>query len=422
MADLQGRVTDKEKTGGACFRPAEMSMDREMTGQSSGFVAPGYQPVAEAFADILATYGGGAAACVYLDGVAVLDLWGGLADVGTGRAWSADTLTVVFSCTKGLMSLLAARLVEAGQLDYDAPVAQYWPDYAAAGKQETLVRHLLSHQAGLSAPAIPLGVDDIVDWDRMVGLLGAQVPLWPPGTGHSYHFITHGWLVGEVLRRATGKSAGRLLDEMIAQPLVASTWIGLPASERARVAHIGVGASFADGTDAFLRDSSEWIEHGLTLRGALPTTLASPGAGFNDPRLWAAEIPGAGGIADARSLARIWSAAVTQTGGVAPLRDDTIGRATMPQSSGAPVFHEPEPWMRWGMGFQIDSPARRYLTSRGFGHDGAGGQVTFAEPALGLSFAFVTNQMEESDPRALSLVEALRGVPEIRNRIAVTVS
>jgi len=388
-----------------------------MTGIETRCVTPGYEPVALAFAKIISSYGGGASACVYVDGEPVFDAWGGLADSRTGRPWSADTLTVIFSCTKGLMSLLAARLVEEGRLDCDLPVTAYWPEYAAAGKQDTSVRDLLSHRAGLSAPVASLAVDDIVDWERMTALLAAQAPLWPPGTGHSYHFITHGWLIGEVLRRATGQSIGALFAETIANRLAVPAWIGLPAGKQPLVAHIDVGNSFEIGTEALIRDSSEWIGRGLTLGGALPRTLASPTGGFNDPRLQAAPIPGAGGISNARALARIWSAAVTETGGVCLLADETIRRATVPQSSGAPVFHEPEPWMAWGTGFQIDSPARRYLTPHGFGHDGAGGQVTFAEPRLKLSFAFVTNQMEEADPRAQALVDALRAVPEIRRRI-----
>ncbi len=388
-----------------------------MTGIETRCVTPGYEPVALAFAEIISSYGGGASACVYVDGEPVFDAWGGLADSRTGRPWSADTLTVIFSCTKGLMSLLAARLVEEGRLDCDLPVTAYWPEYAAAGKQDTSVRDLLSHRAGLSAPVASLAVDDIVDWERMTALLAAQAPLWPPGTGHSYHFITHGWLIGEVLRRVTGQSIGALFAETIANPLTVPAWIGLPAGKQPLVARIDVGESFEIGTDTFIRDSSEWIGRGLTLGGALPRTLASPTGGFNDPRLRAAQIPGAGGISNARALARIWSAAVTETGGVRLLADETIRRATVPQSGGAPVFHEPEPWMAWGTGFQIDSPARRYLTPHGFGHDGAGGQVTFAEPQLRLSFAFVTNQMEEADPRAQALVDALRTVPEIRRRI-----
>ena len=393
-----------------------------MTEPVAGSVAPGFEPLAAVFADIVASYDGGASACVYLDGEPVVDLWGGVADMRSGRPWAEDTVSVIFSCSKGLMSLLAARLVQDGRLDYDAPVPHYWPEYAAAGKQDTLVRDLLSHRAGLSAPVGALAVEDIVDWEAMVALLAAQAPLWAPGEGHSYHFITHGWLIGELLRRVTGKPVSRLLAETIAEPMGADMWIGLPPAQRGRVAHIGVGASFAEGTDSFVRQGSEWIERGLTLGGALPRTLASPAGGFNDPRVQAAEIPGAGGISNARSLARAWSAAVTRTGGVRLLEDETIRRATALQSGGAPVFHEPEPWMAWGMGFQLDSPARRYLTAQGFGHDGAGGQVAFAEPGLRLGFAFVTNQMEEADPRAQNLVAALREVPEIGRRLDSMVS
>jgi CubicO group peptidase (beta-lactamase class C family) len=162
----------------------------------------------------------------------------------------------------------------------------------------------------------------------------------------------------------------------------------------------------------------------MTLGKALPVALVAPDEGFNDPRLWQAEIPGAGGIATARGLAKIWSATVWPSDGVRLLQSQTVTRATKEQTAGAPVFEVPPPWPRWGMGFQLDSEARRYLTSSGFGHDGAGGQVAFAEPSLGLGFAFLTNRMEgQGDMRATSIVDVLRqtlALEGVKDTVAAT--
>lgn len=376
----------------------------------SGEVDDGFARVADAFAAVVdRNRDMGAALCVYFDGRPVVDLWGGTADARNHAPWMKDTVNVLFSCTKGLVSILAAQLVAEGRLDYEAPVAEYWPAFAQAGKQQTKVRHLLSHQAGLSAPRLRLTVDDILDWEKVVRVLAEQEPLWPPGEGHAYHALTHGWLVGELIRRVTGRSPGEQFAEAIARPLGADAWIGLPCSEDRRAAYLTVADSLARQTDGAAED--DWSMRATTLGGALPPTLAGCDAGFNDPRLWHAEIPAAGGIADARSLARIWSATVRETAGVRLLDEATRSLAMRPQSEGEPVFAVPPPWSRWGMGFQLDSPARRYLTGRGFGHDGAGGQVGFAEPDLGLGFAFVTNWMEGiGDNRATSIIDALRSV------------
>lgn len=380
-----------------------------------GFVADGFESVADAFSRVFE--GGretGAAVAVRIGGTTVVDLWGGVADARTGRPWQRDTASVVFSCTKGLSSILAARLVEAGRIDYAAPVADYWPGFAAAGKGETTVGQLLAHRAGLSAPRVDLAVDDVVDWPRMIAVLEAQRPLWRPGSGYAYHAITHGWLVGELVRRVTGRSVGEYFAESVAAPLAADAWIGLPAGELGRVAHQTVGPSLADYLvrQAADRDlgGPDWPDRAMTLGGAFTSSLVTDSGGFNDPRVLAAEIPGAGGVATARALAAIWSATVVDTEGVRLLSPQTVDAATRVQSEGAPVFAAQGPFPRWGMGFQLDSEARRYLTPRGFGHDGAGGQVAFAEPELGLGFAFTTNRMEAVDPRGTAVIDALRAV------------
>lgn len=381
-----------------------------------GTVAPGFEPVATAFA---AAFEGrprmGAALAVLHEGRPVVDLWGGVKDVRTGEPWADDTLTVLFSCTKGLTSILAARLVQEGRLDYDAPVREYWPEFAAAGKADVRVGHLLAHRSGLSAPRIPLNERDVLDWDLVVGRLAAQEPLWEPGTGYAYHAITHGWLVGEVIRRVTGRSVGEQLAEVVTRPLGVDAYIGLPDALHDRAAHVIVGpglAEVAERVEAVRASGTvDWTIEAMTLGSAFPPALVSETGGFNSPAIRSAQIPGAGGIGSARALATIWSATVVETDGVRLLQPAVVERATREQSSGEPVWPLPGPWTRWGLGFQLDSENRRYLTPSGFGHDGAGGQSAFADPELGVGFAFLTSEMEaRDDHRATRIVDAVRAV------------
>lgn len=387
-----------------------------MSVEVQGTAAFGFEAVRDAF---VASFEGkpdmGAALSVRHHGMPVVDLWGGVADERSRQPWRADTLSLIFSCTKGLVSILAARLVQEGRLDYDAPVARYWPEFAAAGKSTVRVRDLLSHRSGVSAPRVDFTVDDIVDWDFVTRALAAQEPLWEPDTGYAYHAITHGWLVGEVIRRVTGQSVGEYFDRLIARPLGADAYIGLPEGEHARVAHLQVGPTLAELTrqQVAARPAGvvDWSDRAMTLGGAFAPELVEVESGFNDPRVQSAQIPGAGGIATARALAAIWSATIVETDGVRLLDDEIIDRATVVQSEGAPVWDVPGPWPRWGMGFQLDSEPRRYLTGSGFGHDGAGGQSAFADPGAGVGFAFITNQMEAiEDHRATRIIDALRDV------------
>lgn len=382
-----------------------------MSIQLAGTVAPGFESLAEAF---VAGFDGrpnmGAALNVRVGGQSVVDLWAGIADARSGRAWTADTPSVVFSCTKGLMSILVARLVEDGLLDYDAPVARYWPEFAAAGKERVTVGQALAHQAGLSAPRETLTEDDIVDWDRMVAVLAAQEPLWWPGTGYAYHALTHGWLAGELVRRVTGLSPGRYFRQLITEPLGTDAWIGLPDALADRPAHLQVSAPLiALWAEEGAKPAPNWPYRAMTLGDALPADLVSEDGGFNKQRIRAAEIPGAGGIATARALATIWSATVVPTNGLRLIGDAVIAQATRTQSQGVSVFGGDPPFSRWGYGFQLDSEARRYLGDGCFGHDGAGGQVGFADPRRQIGFGYVTNwMMGPEDQRATQIIEALR--------------
>lgn len=382
----------------------------------SGKVAPGFEPVAEAFG---AAFEGrpdmGAGLHIRRHGEVVVDLWGGVADRRSGEAWTGDTAAVVFSCTKGLVSLLAAQLVQEGQIDYDAPVARYWPEFSQGGKERVTVAQALAHQAGLSALDVSLTPDDVVEWNRVTEALAAMTPLWEPGTGYAYHPITHGWLAGEVIRRVTGRTVGKAFAERIAKPIGADVWIGLPADHTGPVAHSVVADPliqlWADEAAREAANPPNWAYRAMTLGEALPAELVTDSAGFNDRRIQQAEIPGAGGIASARGLAAVWSASVTPADGGAHIESATRQRATTTMSEGRPVFPAEPPFARWGMGFQLDSEARRYLGPNSFGHDGAGGQSAFADPEHGVGFAFVTNWMEgPGDERATSIIDALRTV------------
>lgn len=377
----------------------------------SGMVAPGFEPVADAFA---AAFDGrpamGAALHVVREGESVVNLWAGIADAKDGRAWTEQTPSVVFSCTKGLVSILAARLVQEGRLDYAAPVSRYWPEFAAAGKDKVTVGQALAHQAGLSAPRVDLSEDDIVDWDRVVAILAAQEPLWSPGNGYAYHALTHGWVAGEIIRRVAGQSVGSYFRDSVARPLGVNAFIGLPPEQAGQVAHLQVSPPLsALWADEAAKPAPNWPYKAMTLGSALPADLVSEDGGFNSDRIRAAEIPGAGGIATAEALATIWSATVVPTRGVRLIEDAVIADATRTQSEGVSVFGGEPPFSRWGYGFQLDSEARRYLADGNFGHDGAGGQVGFADPARRIGFGFVTNwMMGPEDRRATQILDALR--------------
>lgn len=381
-----------------------------------GQVDAGYEAVAQAFAsgfDQRPTMG--AALAVRVGGKQVVSLWGGVADERDNRPWTRGTASVIFSCTKGLMSILLARLVEEGRLDYDAPVVRYWPEFGDAGKVRITVRELVSHKAGLSAPQRDWSITDILDWNAATRMLAAQAPLWAPGSGYAYHALTHGWLTGELVWRITGKSPGQYFADLATGPLGASAWIGLPLAHRGPVAHLQVAPDLAalwkDEAARETGDRPNWGYRAMTLGNALPAALVTTDGGFNDPRIREAEIPGAGGIATADALAAIWSATVCDTQGVRLFKPDTVKVATQVETSGPPVFDPVPPYSRWGMGFQLDSESRRYLTASSFGHDGAGGQVGFADPVHDVGFGYVTNWMEGAgDLRATSVIDALRGV------------
>lgn len=365
-----------------------------------GTVEPGWEKVADAFrANFDEGKDLGAAIAVYQGGRPVVDLWGGTADRTTGRPWAEDTLVLVFSSTKGMTAILANLLVQRGQLDLDAPVARYWPEFAANGKEAIPVRWLLTHQAGLLAVDQPLSIDDVCAWDPLVEALAAQAPLWEPGAHHAYHALTYGHLVGEVLRRITGVSVGRLFQDEVVRPLGLSAWIGLPEAEEPRVARLEPAPPVADEALRTLLDlvTGPGSVFDRSVLG-FPVELVTPdGGAFGSRQVRAAEIPAGNLVTDARSLARAYAATVGEVDGVRLLDAGTVEAARTVQTS------ESTPWgmppgleafgLVAGLGFQVTTPLADLLGPTSFGHGGAGGSMGLGEVEHELGFGYVMNQM-----------------------------
>lgn len=295
-----------------------------------GEVASGFEPVRAAFMENFTRHGDlGAAVCVYRNGWPVVDLWGGVADAETGGPWTRDTLQLVYSATKGATATMAHMLVQRGALDLDAPVAKYWPEFAANGKADIPVRWLLSHQAGLVALDQPVPLKEALAWHPMAAALAAQRPLWTPGTAHGYHGRTWGWLVGEVIRRVSGRSPGRFFADEIAAPLGLDFFIGLPASERNRVSRMVYQRPNVDLTtlptesvpEELREQVAAWRDPNSFSNRAYAVT-DPPEIDFDSPEVQAAELPASNGIGTARALARMYAALIGEVDGVRLLSPD----------------------------------------------------------------------------------------------------
>ena len=288
-----------------------------------GNVDDGYGPVMDEFRrNFDERHDLGSACAVYVDGRPVVDLWAGTADRRDGRPFERDTATVIFSCTKGVMAICAYLLVQQGLLELDSPIARYWPEFAQAGKERITVRDAMAHRAGLSYLDTDLTLEDVVAWDPVIHAIEIQRPHWAPEEGHFYHASTIGWLLGEIIRRVTGLSAGTYFRQALGDPLELHTWIGLPAAQRARVAWMepplpDEDSEMARGFAAL--GGERHLVRAMSLGKAFAFPAANGSVTFNDPRIQASEIPGANGISDAASLARLYAACVTGVdGGRAP--------------------------------------------------------------------------------------------------------
>lgn len=398
----------------------------------NGVVENGWEQVADVFrANFKEGKDLGAACCVYVDGRAVVDLWGGLADRASHRAWQRDTVVAVASTTKGATAMCAHLLVDRGQLDLDAPVIRYWPEFGAAGKQDVPVRWLLSHQVGLPYVDTPLTFEELCAWDPLIRALEAQKPLWKPGSEHLYHALTYGHLVGEIVRRITGKSLGTFFAEEIAGPLGLSAWIGLPEEIEPRVARREEAPFPFNSMQDLVKDFAAAMGLDPAIAGALMKDVYGPGTTFMkagmsdiigahvDERAWrAAEFPAANMFADARSIARMYAATVSEVDGLRLLRPETVAAATVLQTDRTPMHGVPPELLphtknlfTMSLGFLRPSlPAAPLLGPASFGHPGSGGSLGAADPEARVGFGYVTNFLPAAmvDRRPIDLASAVR--------------
>lgn len=386
-----------------------------------GHCDPRFQAVREEFERNFGERGEvGASVCVTLDGRTVVDLWGGLAQRTTGEPWERDTLVLVWSCTKGATALCAHVLVARGQLDLDAPVARYWPEFAQAGKDAITVRMLLTHQAGLPALRTPLRPGGLYDWDYMVQMLAAEEPAWEPGTRQGYHAPTFGHLVGEVVRRVSGQPFDRFFRDAVAGPLGLDFHIGLPEVDEVRVAPTIRPDPTPKGEVA-----SAFLTAMLTDRNSLPGLVGwnhgrhQNGRDYDSRMAHAAVLPSGGGLTNARGLAGLYTALALGGAqqGVRLVDAETLhemGRVHSALAVDAVLLCG----VRFGLGFWKSSDNRRAAPGRqdsvllpetAFGHPGMGGSIGFADPAARLAFGYAMNKQGRGsclNERGQSLIDA----------------
>lgn len=367
-----------------------------------GYAATGYERVAATFEDNFRRRGEtGAAFALYVSGELVVDLWGGVADPEREVAWGRKTIVPLFSATKGLTALCVLRAIERGQLDLESPVADYWPEFGAAGKSSITVRQVLQHEAGLAAVDRRLTLADVLAAKPAVQALAEQPPNWHPGTQHGYHAFTFGWLLDELLRRVTGKSVGALVATDLAKPLGLDLWIGLPERHLERVARL-IPPEFGAETRF-----SQQVQDSSTLQGRVFQNPYTPHVLFNDPAVQRCEIPAVNGIGDAHSLARLYASMIGPVGGTRTLSEPSIEELRRSERR----RHDTVLLMEtaWALGFT----RRCQLAPMGgpdcFGHPGAGGSIGFADPRAGLALGYVTNGLRAglgTDVRSRALINA----------------
>ena len=370
-----------------------------------GFVEPGFEAVADEFERNFQVLGDiGAAFAAYHRGRLVVDLWGGQAR--SDRQWSENTLQLVFSGTKGLLAGCILILVERDQLDLDSPVARYWPEFAQNGKERVLVRHVVSHRAGIPGVVAPLALKDIPDFLKIEALLAEQAIANDPDAFACYHGLTIGWLCGALIRRIDGRTFGQFFADEVANPLSLEAWIGLPEREEDRVSVIEIEKP-QDWNDG---DTSDPINNSIWNN---PPLFDPDAFGWNTRAFHAAEIGGAGGIATARSMAKYYGCLSNggEIDGIRILRDETI-QAGLKERSRFQEPYFPEP-MAFATVFALQTHKMRFgPATDAFGHSGAGGSIHGGWPALRTGFSYSMNQMrvDPEDCRSRHLLTSLHQI------------
>jgi CubicO group peptidase (beta-lactamase class C family) len=373
-----------------------------------GTCDPAFEPVREAFlANFTDRREIGASVCITHRGHTVVDLWGGQASPKTGAPWQQDTVSIVFSCTKGAAAICAHMLIEQGALHLYDDVARLWPEFAANGKAGTTLANMLAHTSPVPHVREPVRAGGYADWDYMVARIAAEPAFWEPGTRQGYHGVTYAWTVGQMVRLAAGEPLGVFFQREIAQKLGLDFHIGLPESEEHRVAPmISADPSEVNFQSRFFQ--------AMTQQGSLPQLFLTNngGADFNSRDIHASEMASANGISNARGLAGLYAPLANGGGGL--LRPETIAR--MGQVSAAThmdaTLMQP---MRFGLGFMKRTDNRQaggdslLFSEAAFGHVGMGGSLGFADPEAELSFGYTMNRMGAGillNDRGQSLVDA----------------
>lgn len=369
-----------------------------------GFCAPGFEAVREAFeANFRLEHEVGASAALVLDGRTVVDLWGGWCDRRLTRPWQSDTLVCMMSVAKAVSATCLHMLVDRGLIDLDAPVARYWPEFAQAGKQGVLVRHVLDHRAGLPILTEPLHPRAMFDHALMVGALARQAPLWEPGTQAGYHVHNQGFLIDELVRRVTGRTLPQFLRDEVTGPLQLDYHFGLAPADQQRCADF---IQAVEGTIFAARngDPSKILSRAWD---QLPDPLD-----LNSREWREATITSASGHGNARAVARLYGALARggELDGVRLMSPATIERAISEQHNLVEVMME-RPYHQ-ALGYLLNSPPIVWMGpgARSFGHHGVGGSIGLGDPDAKLGFAYAMNQMHariDNGPRAGRLIEAV---------------
>lgn len=383
-------------------------------GDVTGHVASGWEGVADALrASIERGDDVGASVAVYHRGECVVDVAGGTAGRGDDVVdYTADTLQLVFSTTKGITAIAVAICVQRGLFSYDDTVSSVWPEFAAEDKGDATIAQLLSHQCGLIT-VDGLSLDEALDWKTITSRLAAEKPDWPIGSGHGYHALTYGWLAGELVRRADGRPIGTFVADEIAGPLGVDLWIGLPEEQEPRVAPLigGLGGGGETALDPAIKALMDQVMGPGTRGGralSLSGTFGADGM-FNRRDVHAAEIPAANCITNAGALAKVYAATLGPIDGVQLVDEATreIARTQLtPANEGDLCLVMPT---TFGMGFMTSGLFSPFAGPGSYGHPGAGGSVAFAQPERDLALAYAMNRMAPnlaSDTRAQALIDA----------------
>ena len=353
-------------------------------------IEPKFTAVAEKFFSLTEEQPyGGAALAIYQNGVPVLDIWGG--EARPGFAWQRDTKSVVFSTSKGLLSILCHRLIQEGSLNPDEYVSTYWPEFAQNGKEKITVAMIMRHRSGLSAPTEDLAFADLQALTPVEEAFARQKPIWEPDTGYLYHAMSIGHLLGKIIFNITGKRVNELLQDEFVEPLGVEAWFGTPPVIEPEIALLKSDDAPINTSPAF--ESPEyWNKRAMSYGKAFLGHVDDLAGGYNDPKTHALENAGAGGITNARSVAKIYSSVVTETDGVRLLTDETIKKAISRPNPGGNIFDDPAPYPIHSLGFIVANPSHSpVLSDQTFGHDGLGGQQGFGDPKFKIGFSYVTN-------------------------------